>query len=166
MTDGNAISEKLTLRVEGTAYKRPAAVPSTEFLPGLAVVVTALVLLSIAALGCSRQPSSPDEKYGIEVVALHLTAGNHMVDLRYKIVDPQKAKAITTKEVRPYLVDSAGRRYFTPSAPKIGQLRNTGAPQAGRTYFALFANPGGALQRGAKVNVVIGDYYSKNLAIQ
>lgn len=57
-----------------------------------------------------------------------------------------------------YLVhERSGERLSVPSTPKAGALRTTGVPQAGRSYFALFSNPSGRVQRGDKVSIVLGE---------
>ncbi len=121
-------------------------------------------------------PAAPDysalneqlrEQWGIEVVALRLTAGKQMLDFRYRIVDAEKALPIT-KEEKPYLVDNAtGQKLPVPVTPKVGALRSSGQqPVNGRIYFMIFANPSGWVKAGGSVTVVIGETTIEGLVVQ
>jgi hypothetical protein len=50
---------------------------------------------------------------------------------------------------------------------KLGSFRQTTLrPEAGRTYFVMFANPGRFVKKGSKLTVVIGDFQAQNLVVQ
>lgn len=108
------------------------------------------------------------ERWGIDVVGLHLTAAGHMVDFRYRIVDPERAAPLLDRKYRAELVDQkTGTVLQVPQAPKIGTLRqNTANPRAGRVAFALFANPQKLVKAGSKVTVRIGECNATNLTVQ
>lgn len=110
----------------------------------------------------------PIKELGIEVTALRLTSAGHMLDFRYKVIDPEKAKPVIDKKIKPYLIDQAsGARMTVPSPPKIGSLRQTPrASKAGQIYFAIFANPGKFIKAGNKVTVVYGDHKIENLVVE
>ncbi|RMG89518.1 MAG: hypothetical protein D6708_09820 [Candidatus Dadabacteria bacterium] len=114
-----------------------------------------------------EKPDPVREKWGIEVVGVMLSAGGYMLDFRYRVVDPEKAKPLHRRGLHPYLVDQAsGRRFVVPAPEKIGPLRNSDPPQKGRVYFMFFANPGKFVRRGAKVTVVMGDCRIENLVVR
>jgi hypothetical protein len=50
-----------------------------------------------------------------------------------------------------------------PSLEKVGQLRQSGTPEAGRTYWMAFSNKGRLVKRGDRVNVVIGQFRAQGL---
>lgn len=107
------------------------------------------------------------ETWGVEVVRLFLTSYGHMLDFRYRVVDPVKAKPLFDSRTSAHLVDEAsGRALAVPDSPKTGRLRNTGWPEAGRTYFILFQNQAGLLERGDRVSVVIGDFAARGLTVE
>jgi hypothetical protein len=105
--------------------------------------------------------------WGIQVVRLFLTSYGHMVDFRYRVVDPVKAKPLFDFRTAAHLVDEAsGKALAVPDTPKTGRLRNTGMPEAGRTYFILFQNQADLLEKGDRVSVVIGDFAARDLTVE
>ncbi len=109
-----------------------------------------------------------EEKWGIKIVAIRLSAKGYMFDFRYKVIDPEKSLPIFDPKVNPYIIDQAsGTKCFVPSAPKTGSLRQkTRTPEANRDYFILFANPGRLVKAGNKVTLVIGDFKAENLTVE
>ena len=109
-----------------------------------------------------------EQKWGIEVTSLHLSANGYMVDFRYKVLDPGKAAALADPKAKPYIVDQAtGAKLVVPRSPKVGPLRQSAESLTpGKVYFALFSNARRAVKPGSKVTVVIGDFKAENLAVQ
>lgn len=144
-------------------------------------MIAALCLLIFAG-GCSAVRSGPPEKefrikeinieetWGIRIEGARLSAGGYMIDFRYRVVDPDKAQIITGPANSPVLLDEAsGARFQVPVAPKAGPLRQVsanGKPEAGRTYFILFANPGRYVKQGNKVTVEIGKFRAEGLILE
>lgn len=135
--------------------------------------------LGIAGLGagCATCPGSPNaersqsglkEKWGIEVTSLRLSANGRMIDFRYRVFDPAKAATLGDPHSKPCLIDQAtGARLKVPNMPKIGPLRQTATRlEAGKIYFALFANAGLVVKSGCKVTVEIGDFRAENLTVE
>jgi hypothetical protein len=115
----------------------------------------------------SKELAQIEEKWGIEVTNIRLSAHGSMVDFRYRILDPEKAKSLTDRNARPYLIDEAsGEKSYVPNAPKMGSLRAKGNPITGRTYFILFSNPKGTVKEGNNVTVVIGDFKAEGLTVK
>jgi hypothetical protein len=113
--------------------------------------------------------SSPElvDRWGINDLRVVRTAAGHLLDFRYHVVDAVKAAAVQKREARPYLVDlKSGRRLAVPTTPKAGALWNHGQVKPGRTYFALFSNPGRAVQRGDRVSVVIDKFMASDLLVE
>jgi len=112
-------------------------------------------------------PTSLEEQWGVSIQGVRLSAGGHIVDFRYRILDPEKALPIVDRTKKAYLVHQAtGAALAVPEAPTIGPLRQTekfGKPQAGRTYVVLFANAGRLVQPGDQVTVKIGDFRVSDL---
>jgi hypothetical protein len=108
------------------------------------------------------------DKWGIEVVALRLTAAGHMIDFRYKILDPKKATALMDRDDKPVLIhQGSGKRTGVPVPPKVGRLRQrSNEPKLGRHYFMLFANPGHYFKAGDQVTIEIGGFRAENLIVE
>jgi len=116
------------------------------------------------------ETSSIQDRWGIEIVAIRLSAAGQMLDFRYRVIDPDKAGPILDPKVKPYLIDQkSGAKFTVPITPKVGSLRQTsrsGPPQTNRVYFMLFGNPGARVRPGDKVTVVVGDFRAEDLIVQ
>jgi len=137
------------------------------------------LLASSARVGAAGKEATPaprtsvaacddlSERWGVEIVRLNLTAYGHMVDFRFRVLDPVKAKPLLDRDVSAHLVDEAtGKALAVPDAPKTGRLRSRGVPETGRVYFVLFQNQGGLLEKGDRVSVVIGDFRAQGLTVE
>jgi len=102
------------------------------------------------------------------VVGISTSAAGYMLDFRYRVLDPEKAVPLFDRKFKPYLIDQAtGAKLLVPAPPKVGPLRQTTrAPEAGRVYFMIFANPGRMITAGNKVTVVIGEFRAEDLIVQ
>ncbi len=107
-----------------------------------------------------------EEKLGIKIVGLRLTAAGHMLDFRYKVIDPKKAEYMLNRKNKAHLIDQKTNKVFgVKDVPKIGQLRQgSPTPEAGRVYFMIFSNPG-MIHAKSKVTFVVGDFRIENLTV-
>jgi len=141
-------------------------------LPSLAVGasaksrVTSAVAKPVAGKAVDEQ--SVEERLGVHIRGVRLSAAGFMVDLRYRILDADKAAFFLDRKIVPYLLDSAGARLGVASSPKIGQLRSTqrGGIRLDRDYSMLFGNPGRYLQQGSKITLVIGEHKIENISVE
>jgi hypothetical protein len=153
----------------------PAGATPTRRLPRrtwLAAVVGVLVLpllvaaaLTYTATGSSSPAANAaaarvvsaaemESDYGIKVNLVAVTAGGGMVDLRFTVIDKSKADHIMhDASVMPaLLVEPSGTVISAPTG-----MRHKVTILDGGNYFMLYSNPGGAVQAGTSVSVVIGD---------
>jgi hypothetical protein len=95
----------------------------------------------VSAAGCHRS--------GVRLVYAAVTGGN-FVELRYQVVDPDKAVVIHDDTKPPVIVDDA-------TGVVVDQLlmghSHTGSFNAGQTYYLIFENPGNLVQRGTGCNI-------------
>lgn len=112
--------------------------------------------------------SEAEQKLGIQVVALRLSEAGNVLDLRYRVVDPEKAHQCLGRGVKPRIEDSrTGLTLSVPDMAYVGSLRQTAvAPEAGKVYFILFGNAGTAVKAGSRVTLVIGDIRLENLVVE
>lgn len=108
------------------------------------------------------------DKWGIEIVRLKLTAAGHIVDLRYRVIDPVKSFPFFDTKVKPVLIDEqSGRGLSVYIAPRIGGMRQkTRKPEPGRIYFILFSNPGGLIKENSKVTFKIEDIKVEHIPVE
>lgn len=132
--------------------------------------------------GCVPQAQNPDlgikaaegaatveEKWGIRPESVMLSAAGHMIDFRYRVVDPEKAvKILGEPKLQTYMLDQAsGVKLGVPSSPKVGSLRQTTmTPEADRLYFCIFTNSNNLVKSGSLVTVVMGDMKAADLVVQ
>lgn len=127
----------------------------------LAKRIGALGLAVLLAAGCATPPAerAAAEDPGIRVESLRLTAADYMLDLRFRVTDPERAAPFLSRRTELELVDEAsGVRFAVPNTPKLGKLRQVAREDMGdRSYFILFANPGRYLRPGSQVTLRAGD---------
>ena len=134
-------------------HASPAGEPASEETPG-----TEQAGPDLAAI---------EEKWGIRILSLRLSAGGHMLDFRYRVTDEEKALPIFDRDEKPVLIDQKrGAALSVPSPPKLGPLRTSDKPIANRTFFILFGNAGKRVQAGDKVSLVIGDFRVENITVE
>jgi hypothetical protein len=135
--------------------------------------MTVLMLLSavLAACATTGKPAAsddaPEERWGVKVLQVRLTAEGLMLDFRYRVLDAEKAAPLFSRENKAYLIDEAtGARFLVPESPKVGALRTTRPPKEEKNYFIIFVNPGRYVKKGNKVTVVIGDFKAEHLVVE
>lgn len=105
---------------------------------------------------------------GIELVSLRRSAAGHILDLRYRIVDREKATPFVEGRIKPYLADPDRKLLLVvPFAQKVGKLQQVHlSKRADFVYFMLFGNTGRLVQAGDHVTVVFGDYRIDDVVIE
>jgi hypothetical protein len=53
-----------------------------------------------------------------------------------------------------------------PTLDKVGQLRQSSTPEAGKSYWMGFSNKGRLVKRGDRVDVVIGQFKAQGLVVE
>ncbi|MEN6534376.1 MAG: hypothetical protein ABFD89_11980 [Bryobacteraceae bacterium] len=115
----------------------------------------------------SVQASELGAKWGIEVESVRLAGAEMMLDFRYRVIDPEKADLLFSRQVQPCLIHQAsGVKLRVASTAKTGPLRTTYRPQAGRIYFMLFGNTRRQVSVGDRVTVMVGDFKAENLRVE
>lgn len=104
--------------------------------------------------------------WGIDSPSVKLTESGEMIRFSWRVVDPEKAKALSDKNAEPSLIDPAARvSLVVPQMEKIGQLRQSQTPEAGKSYWMAFSNKGQMVKRGHRVVVVIGGFRADGLVV-
>jgi hypothetical protein len=107
------------------------------------------------------------EQWGIEVTSIRLTANDHMIDFRYRVLDAAKAKELFVRQNKPRLIhQETGKVLAVPETAKVGPLRNSNDPQGGKIYWMFFGNAGFLVTAGDKVTVVIGEFRAEDLVVE
>lgn len=105
--------------------------------------------------------------WGVDSLAVKSVESGELIRFTYRVLDPGKAKVLNDKKNEPALIDpKAGVSLVVPSLEKIGKLRQSSTPEAGKVYWIAFSNKGGHVQPGHRVNVVIGQFRAEGLIVQ
>jgi hypothetical protein len=104
--------------------------------------------------------------WGVEGLGVKWAESGEVIRFSYRVLDPEKAKILNDKRSEPSLVDpQAGVQLVVPSMEQIGQLRQSGTPEAGKAYWMAFSNKGRLVKRGHHVSVVIGTFRADGLVV-
>ena len=107
-----------------------------------------------------------ENQWGVHPVGIRLVGGDHFIDFRYRVVDPEKAVTLLSRNHQPYLVDEATGKVHTVPVTKLGPMRSSAIkPKADRNYVILFGNTQRIIHKGSKVTVVIGDFRAEHMTI-
>jgi hypothetical protein len=104
--------------------------------------------------------------WGVDSLNVKLVESGELVRFSYRVLDPVKARLLNDKQSEASLIDpKAGVSLAVPTMEKVGQLRQTASPEAGRSYWMTFSNKGGHVVSGDRVDVVIGTFKANFLAV-
>ena len=104
--------------------------------------------------------------WGVDSLNVKLVESGELVRFSYRVLDPGKARLLNDKQTEASLIDpKAGVRLVVPTMEKIGQLRQSSPPEAGRSYWMTFSNKGRRVARGDRVDVVIGTFKANFLVV-
>ena len=105
--------------------------------------------------------------WGVDSLGVKLVESGEMIRFSYRVLDADKAKALNDKKLEPSLIDDAvGAKLVVPSVDQAGPLRQSGAPQAGKSYSMAFSNKGKLVKRGDRVTVAIGPFKAEGLVVE
>lgn len=104
--------------------------------------------------------------WGVEVIGVHPVASGYMLDFRFRIVDPVKARQLNNMKSKAFVIDEvSGKRLAVPVIENAGELQSGAEPEEGRTYFIVFGNPELLVKSGSRVSVVIGSFRVDGLVV-
>ena len=104
--------------------------------------------------------------WGVDSLAVKWTESGEVVRFTYRVLDADKAKTLNDKKAEPFLIDPRAQvKLVVPSREKVGQLRQSSTPQAGKSYWMAFSNKGRLVKRGDRVSVVIGRFRADGLVV-
>jgi hypothetical protein len=105
--------------------------------------------------------------WGVGSLSVKLVESGEIIRFRYTVLEPEKAKPLNDKKSEPSLIDpQAGVSLVVPSLEQVGQLRQSSAPEEGKSYWMAFSNSGRRVKRGDRVDVVIGQFHAKGLLVE
>ena len=105
--------------------------------------------------------------WGVDSLGVRTVESGQLIRFNYRVVNAEKAQVLNDKKANPYLIGEASHvKLVIPSMEKVGQLRQSSTPEAGRSYWMVFSNKGGYVKPGDRVSVVIGTFRASGLVVQ
>lgn len=105
--------------------------------------------------------------WGVDSLSVKSAESGEIIRFTYRVLDAEKAKALNDKKNEPSLIDpQAGVKLVVPSLEKVGKLRQSSKPEAGKAYWMAFSNKGRYVKPGHRVSVVIGGFRADGLVVQ
>jgi hypothetical protein len=145
----------------GSLVLTPAGAQSTT-----AATVPSAQASKSAAEWRTRQSLYYKRNWGVEIVGVKPVSSGYMLAFKYRVLDPEKAKLLNDRQTRAFLRDEAtGNVLSVPAMENVGELRTGAAPEADRTYFMIFGNPGRLVKSGSRVSVVAGALHVDGLIV-
>jgi hypothetical protein len=127
--------------------------------------VPPLLTAALAATAIPEQNASQllEERWGVQITQIEVTADGGMVDFRFRVTDPRKA-AIFLKDPQylPILVAEDTHVLIGTALP----VEATTQLETGKVYIFLYSNPRHAIQSDGYVSIVIGDMRFEHYRIQ
>jgi hypothetical protein len=103
------------------------------------------------------------ERSGVRLVRVAVTGGGGLLDLRYQVVDPNKAVAVHEGETPPAIIDE--RTGLVINQLLMGHAHK-GQLKPAVNYYLVFENTGNWVRRGAKVTVLLGDAQVEHVVVK
>jgi hypothetical protein len=116
-----------------------------------------------AGSGVTPRNEAIEQRWGIRVTQVGVTADGGMLDFRYLVINPDQALNLLVDESQvPTLVDEASGTPISDIVP----MAHRHDMSAGVTYFMLYYNPNGLIKRGSRVSVIVGGLKLEHLVAQ
>jgi hypothetical protein len=100
---------------------------------------------------------------GIRLVRVSVSGDGGLLDLRYQVVDPNRAAAVHDAATPPAIVDE--KSGLVLNSLLMGHAHE-GELKAAVTYYLIFENTGGWVHRGSSVTVLLGDVQVEHVVVE
>jgi hypothetical protein len=92
-----------------------------------------------------------------------VTGGGGLLDLRYQVVDPNKAVTVHENRTPPAIIDE--RTGLVLNRLLMGHA-HTGQLKPAVSYYLVFENTGNWVRRGSEVTVLLGDAQVEHVVVK
>jgi hypothetical protein len=105
--------------------------------------------------------------WGVDSLGVKSVESGELIRFSYRVLDPERAGILNDKKLEPMLIDPQAKvKLVIPSLEKVGQLRQSSTPVAGKSYWMAFSNKGRPVKPGHRVTVVIGRFKAEGLLVE
>jgi len=153
-----------------TQLNQPGRLTRYTLLVSLVLILASVVLVSVfksRTVPLNQDQASIEaaieDLYGIHITMLAMTAGGGVVDFRFLITDPDKANNYMhgpNSELPVLIVENSGTRI--DPRPHTHHVNY----EFGRTYYTLYRNPGGVVETGTRVTIILGDLRLSHIVVR
>jgi hypothetical protein len=102
------------------------------------------------------------ERLGVRLTQVAVTGGGGLLDLRFQVVDPDRASAIHDAETPPAIVDESTGLLI--NGLLMGHS-HSGPFKAAVTYYLVFESTGNWVHRGSRVTVLLGNTQVEHVVV-
>jgi hypothetical protein len=103
------------------------------------------------------------EHSGVRLVRVAVTGGGGLLDLRYQVVDPNKALTVHEAKTPPAIIDE--RTGLVLNRLLMGHAHQ-GQLKPAVSYYLVFENTGDWVHRGSQVTVLLGDAEVEHVVVK
>jgi hypothetical protein len=100
---------------------------------------------------------------GVRITQVDITGGGGLIDLRFQVMNPDRAASVHNPKTPPALIDESNG--LVVSNLFMGHSHR-GRMNLAQTYYLLFENPGDLLERGSTVTVQMGGYELQHVKVR
>jgi hypothetical protein len=159
-------------------FQLPGRVGLAGFLVGVLIACGIGALLLWLPQRSSGEPSVPPppewrrpsvsasglaERSGVRLVRVAVTGGGGLLDVRYQVVDPNKAVTVHEDQTPPAIIDE--RTGLVLDRLLMGHAHK-GELKPAVTYYLVFENTGNWVRRGSKITVLLGDAQVEHVVVK
>jgi hypothetical protein len=103
------------------------------------------------------------ERSGVRLIRVAVTGGGGLLDLRYQVVDPDKAVAVHEGQTPPAIIDE--RTGLVLDRLLMGHAHH-GQLKPAVSYYLIFENTGNWVRRGSEITVLLGDAQVEHVVVK
>ena len=103
------------------------------------------------------------ERSGVRLVRVAVTGGGGLLDLRYQVVDPNKAVTVHEAKTPPAIIDE--RTGLVLNRLLMGHAHH-GQLKPAVSYYLIFENTGNWVRRGSEVTDLLGDAQVEHVVVK
>ena len=106
-------------------------------------------------------------RWGVDDLKVRSTNSGNLIRFTYRVVNTALAQALNDKRNTPAMVSQRARVVLkVPVMDKVGPLRQSMPPEAGKEYWMVFSNKGNFVKPGDRVDVLIGSFHADGLVVE
>jgi hypothetical protein len=103
------------------------------------------------------------QRTGVQLTRVAVTGGGGLLDLRFQVLDPNRANSLHDSSMPPAVVDEQTGLVVHDL---LMNHSHSGKYTAGETYYLVFENPGNWVRHGSKVTVLLGGAQVEHVVVR